>query len=157
MIESALSESGLSPQRLIIEITESVALLNAAETTETMSLLMSLGIGVALDDFGTGYSSLSYLALLQPRIIKIDRSFVSPAQESEQHDTLLEAIVSLGLKLNTLMLAEGIETKEQLERLRHLGCQFGQGFLFSRAVPLIDVETMLARSTGTWGKEGLSV
>lgn len=157
MIESALSESGLSPQRLIIEITESVALLDAAETTETMSLLRSLGIGVALDDFGTGYSSLSYLALLQPRIIKIDRSFVSLAQESEQHDTLLEAIVSLGLKLNTLMLAEGIETKEQLARLRHLGCQFGQGFLFSRAVPLIDVETMLARSTGTWGKEGLSV
>jgi diguanylate cyclase (GGDEF)-like protein/PAS domain S-box-containing protein len=157
MTESALSESGLSPQRLVIEITESVALLNAAETTETMSHLRSLGIGVALDDFGTGYSSLSYLAQLQPRIIKVDRSFVSPAGASDDHDTLLEAIVSLGLKLNTLMLAEGIETKEQLERLRRLGCQFGQGFLFSRAVPLDEVRTMLTQTTGSWGAECLPV
>jgi EAL domain-containing protein (putative c-di-GMP-specific phosphodiesterase class I) len=155
MIETALRESGMSPERLVIEITESVALLNAAETMETMSYLKESGIGIALDDFGTGYSSLSNLALLLPRIIKIDRSFVSPAQESAHNDTLLEAIVSLGLKLNTTVLAEGIETREQLERLRLLGCPLGQGFLFSPAVPSSDVEPMLTRSTGIWGEEGL--
>jgi EAL domain-containing protein (putative c-di-GMP-specific phosphodiesterase class I) len=81
-----------------------------------------------LDDFGTGYSSLTYLALLLPKIIKIDRSFVSPEQESDHNSTLLEAIVSLGHKIYTTVLAEGIETQQQLEHLRRLGCELGQGF-----------------------------
>ncbi|MHB8378675.1 MAG: sensor domain-containing protein [Acidimicrobiales bacterium] len=150
MVEEALASSGLSPERLIIEITERVALLDASETMGTMSQLHRIGVGIALDDFGTGYSSLSYLALLSPSIIKIDQSFVSPSLPSDQIGTLLEAIVSLGHKLNTTVLAEGIETPEQYERLRRLGCELGQGFLMSRAVPASDVATILSQAPGYW-------
>ncbi len=145
MIQSALCDSGLSPERLVLEITESVTLHNVPETMEVMERLNQLGVSFALDDFGTGYSSLSYLALLHPRIIKIDQSFVSPARESIRNDTLLEAIVTLGQNLNMTTLAEGIETAAQLGRLRHLGCELGQGFLFSPAVPPNEVLAMLAR------------
>jgi diguanylate cyclase (GGDEF)-like protein/PAS domain S-box-containing protein len=145
MIESALATSGLAPERLIIEITESAMLVNVAETMSVMERIGALGVGFALDDFGTGYSSLSYLALLHPTIIKIDQSFVSPSKESPRNDTLLEAIVSLGHKLGMTMLAEGIETKPQLSRLHNLGCEFGQGFLWSPAVANDKVESMLKR------------
>jgi EAL domain-containing protein (putative c-di-GMP-specific phosphodiesterase class I) len=145
MIENTLRTSGLNPRRLVLEITESVTLLNVSETMNVMERLLQLGIGFALDDFGTGYSSLSYLALLRPRIIKIDQSFVSPTRESVRNDTLLEAIVTLGNKLNMTMIAEGIETETQLDRLLQLGCELGQGFLFSPAVPVTDVPAMLTR------------
>jgi diguanylate cyclase (GGDEF)-like protein/PAS domain S-box-containing protein len=150
MVEDVLRASGLAPERLIIEITESVTLLDVAETMSVMEHLSRLGIGIALDDFGTGYSSLSYLALLHPKIIKIDQSFVSPAYESIRNSTLLEAIVSLGRNLNTTVLAEGIETEGQLLRLRHLGCELGQGYLFSPAVPANEVAAMLGRVPGNW-------
>jgi len=146
MIEGALQSSGLDPEKLVLEITESVTLHNVAETMSVMERLIHLGIGFALDDFGTGYSSLSYLALLRPRIIKIDQSFVSPASESIRNDTLLEAIVTLGNKLNMTMIAEGIETKAQLDRLIALGCELGQGFYFSPAVPADDVAAMLVHA-----------
>ena len=151
MIEGVLRTSGLIPERLIIEITESVTLLDVAETLDVIEHLNRLGIAIALDDFGTGYTSLSYLALLHPKIIKIDRSFVSPPQESARNDTLLETIVSLGQKLNVTLLAEGIETRAQFERLRLLRCEFGQGYLFSPAVPADEVEALLARVPPNWG------
>jgi EAL domain-containing protein (putative c-di-GMP-specific phosphodiesterase class I) len=151
MIEEVLGTSGLPPERLILEITESVTLLDVAETLRVIEHLSRLGIGVALDDFGTGYSSLSYLALLHPRIIKIDQSFVSPPQESARNDTLLETIISLGHKLDMTMLAEGIETPAQLERLRLLRCEFSQGYLFSPAVPADEVAGMLDRVPANWG------
>jgi diguanylate cyclase (GGDEF)-like protein/PAS domain S-box-containing protein len=150
MIEKVLQTSGLSPERLIIEITESVTLLYIAETLNVMEELNRLGIGFALDDFGTGYSSLSYLALMRPKIIKIDQSFVSPILKSIRNDTLLEAIVTLGHNLDMTMLAEGIETRAQLQRLQRLGCELGQGYLFSRAVPGEEVAGMLARLPGSW-------
>ena len=150
VIEQSLATSGLTPRRLILEITESVTLLYITETLNIMEDLNRLGIGFALDDFGTGYSSLSYLALMRPKIIKIDRSFVSPALESVRNDTLLEAIVTLGHNLDMTMLAEGIETRAQLQRLQHLGCELGQGFLFSHAVPASAVAAMLSRPPGSW-------
>jgi EAL domain-containing protein (putative c-di-GMP-specific phosphodiesterase class I) len=142
-IVDSLMTSQLAPERLVIEITESTTLFDVAETLEVIDRLSRMGIGVALDDFGTGYSSLSYLTLLHPRIIKIDRSFVSPSHESVHNDTLLQTIVSLGRKLNMVVLAEGIETKEQLARLQEIGCDLGQGFLFSPAVPACDVEKLI--------------
>jgi diguanylate cyclase (GGDEF)-like protein/PAS domain S-box-containing protein len=145
MVEAALAKSGLAPERLVLEITESAMLLNVNETLKVMERFSAMGVGFALDDFGTGYSSLSYLALLRPTIIKIDRSFVSPVAESERNDTLLEAIISLGQKLGMTMSAEGIETEAQLERLHRLGCDFGQGFLWSTAVPCEEVYGMLRR------------
>ncbi len=145
MIESNLLQSGVDPSRLILEITESASLVNVRETLEVIEHLARIGVRIALDDFGTGYSSLSYLTLLQPRILKIDRSFVSPLHESPQNDTLLEAIISLGDKLSMVSLAEGIETTSQLERLRFLDCRLGQGYLFSPAVPVEQTAAMICR------------
>jgi diguanylate cyclase (GGDEF)-like protein/PAS domain S-box-containing protein len=150
MIEQVLTENGLARERLVIEITESVTLLNVTETMIVMEQLSRLGISFALDDFGTGFSSLSYLALLQPKIIKVDQSFVSPSIERARNKVLLEAIISLGHKLNMTMLAEGIETPAQLERLRNVGCELGQGFLWSPAVADEDVPALLARSSEEW-------
>lgn len=143
MMVDALSSSGLDPERLVVEITESVTLLDVAETLSVIDQLHRLNIRVALDDFGTGYSSLSYLTQLRPAILKIDRSFVSPAHDSAQNDTLLQTIVSLGQRLQMIVLAEGIETSDQFERLQVLGCELGQGFLFSRAVPADEVTGLL--------------
>jgi predicted signal transduction protein with EAL and GGDEF domain len=122
-IEQALYANDLGPERLIIEVTESVALANVAETMNVIEYLNRLGVGFALDDFGTGYSSLSYLALMRPRVIKIDQSFISPAFESARNDTLLEAIISLGQNLSMSVLAEGIETQGQYIRLCCFGCE----------------------------------
>jgi EAL domain-containing protein (putative c-di-GMP-specific phosphodiesterase class I) len=146
IIVAALTSSGLAPERLVLEITESVTLLDVAETLSVIEQLRRLKISVALDDFGTGYSSLSYLTQLRPAILKIDRSFVSPLHESAQNDTLLQTIVSLGQKLRMIVLAEGIETSDQFARLQGLGCELGQGFLFSKAVPASDVAGLLTNA-----------
>ncbi len=144
-IKELLASSALAPACLILEITESVALIDIAETMSVLEHLGTLGVGLALDDFGTGFSSLSYLAALSPRIIKIDQSFIRPVHESSRNDTLLETIISLGQKLNMTMLAEGIETEAQYDRLRRLGCELGQGFLFSAAVPSDCVPTLVGQ------------
>ncbi len=147
-IEKALFASGLGPERLVIEITENAALLDISETLNIIERLDRLGVGFALDDFGTGYSSLSYLALMRPRFIKIDRSFVNPALESVRNDALLEAIISMGHKLNISVLAEGIETQRQFIRLQCFGCEMGQGFLFSPAVRPDDAALLVGRVLG---------
>ncbi len=143
LIEKALGASGLSPARLVVEITESVTLLDVAETSGVVDRLGALGVNFALDDFGTGYSSLSYLADLNPKIIKIDQTFVNPGTSSQRSDTLLETIVSLGHKLERTMLGEGIETHAQLECLRRLRCELGQGYLFSPAVESAKIATLI--------------
>jgi len=148
LLEVELERSGVQPERLILEVTESVALVDIAETMNIMEELNRLRIGIALDDFGTGYSSLSYLAALNPRIIKIDQSFVRPKHDKNRSDTLLEAIVTLGNKLNMTVLAEGIETSAQLDRLHHLDCELGQGFLWSPAVPVAEATEMLLTLLG---------
>lgn len=142
IVEETLQSTSLAPERLVIEITESIALLDIPATLTVMEHLSRLGIGIALDDFGTGFASLSYLVLLHPRILKIDQSFVSPASETSKNDALTEAIVALGHKLGITMLAEGIETHAQLERFRGLGCELGQGFLFSPAVAASEVPSI---------------
>lgn len=148
LLEVELERSGVQPERLILEVTESVALVDIAETMNIMEELNRLRIGIALDDFGTGYSSLSYLAALNPRIIKIDQSFVRPKHDKKRSDTLLEAIVTLGNKLNMTVLAEGIETSAQLDRLHNLDCELGQGFLWSPAVPVAEATEMLLTLLG---------
>jgi len=147
MIDEVLSESGLAPERLVLEITETTALLDITESIKVLQQLREIGIDVALDDFGTGYSSLSYLLQLDPRVIKIDQSFISPEKDSVQSEMLLEAIISLGQKLHVTLLAEGIETQRQLRKLLRLGCKFGQGYLFSHAVAANDVANLLVGGT----------
>ncbi len=142
-IDGALSASGLPASCLVLEITESVALSDLPTASRVFEYLGERGVAVALDDFGTGYSSLSYLARLRPAIIKIDRSFVSPPQETSYDNALLEAIISLGHKLDLTVLAEGIETRAQLEHLRALGCHLGQGYFFSAAVPSAEAAQMI--------------
>jgi len=156
IIEETLGANDLQPGRLILEITESVALHDSAETLNVMDRLSRQGVEIALDDFGTGFSSLSYLTLLRPRIIKIDQSFVSTAMESDRNDALLESIVSLGQKLNMIVLAEGIETQRQLLRLRRMGCELGQGFLFSPAVPADEIGALVSRVLGEQGQTMIS-
>jgi len=146
LVKRELDECSLPADRLILEITEGVALMEIADTLKMIGELTALGIGVALDDFGTGFSSLSYLALLNPMIIKVDQSFVRPATITKHSERLLETIVSLGHNLGLTMLAEGIETPEQLETLRELHCSLGQGFLFSRAVPFAETVSMVGTS-----------
>jgi diguanylate cyclase (GGDEF)-like protein/PAS domain S-box-containing protein len=148
IIDGALGKSGLAPERLVLEITETSALFDVMETLQVLKDLKSKGVEIALDDFGTGYSSLSYLLQLDPKVIKIDRSFVSPMSDGEQNELLLEAIISLGHKLHVTLLAEGIETQQQLEKLLRLGCRFGQGYLFSPAVPADDVDAILVGAEG---------
>jgi diguanylate cyclase (GGDEF)-like protein/PAS domain S-box-containing protein len=145
MIDEVLSDSGLAPERLVLEITETTALLDIKETINVLQQLREIGVDVALDDFGTGYSSLSYLLQLDPKVIKIDQSFISPEKDSVQSEMLLEAIISLGQKLHVTLLAEGIETQRQLRKLLRLGCKFGQGYLFSSAVAANDVANLLLR------------
>jgi EAL domain-containing protein (putative c-di-GMP-specific phosphodiesterase class I) len=146
LVKRELDESSLPADRLIIEITEGVALMEVADTLNMIEQLTDLGIGVALDDFGTGFSSLSYLALLNPMIIKIDQTFVRPAIENIHSKRLLETIVSLGHNLGMTMLAEGIETRDQLVQLRDLHSSLGQGFLYSPAVPFEATLTMVGTS-----------
>ncbi len=146
VIEETLRSGGLAPERLVLEITESTTLLDAVVTLNVMERLKELGVEIALDDFGTGYSSLSYLVRLHPKIIKIDRYFVSPAFPGAQNDALLETIVSLGNKLGMTMVAEGIESREQFDFLRELNCGFGQGFYFSPAVAKNEAALMVGRA-----------
>ena len=147
-IERELKSSGFAPDRLVIEVTESATLSDVAETLGVIERLTHLGIGIALDDFGTGYSSLHYLTLVHPRIIKIDQSFVSPTHDDPRTRTLLETIVTLGQKLDVEVIAEGIETDDQLDHLRRIGCDLGQGFLFSPAVSAAEVSAMAERRFG---------
>ncbi|MGH9019469.1 MAG: putative bifunctional diguanylate cyclase/phosphodiesterase, partial [Acidimicrobiales bacterium] len=147
-IRDMLDDAGVAPHRLVVEITEGVALLDINETEVILHELSRLGVGIALDDFGMGYSSLSYLPKLNPRIIKIDQSFVRPATDDSRNDLLLESIISLGQRLNMTMLAEGIETRVQFHRLRRMGCELGQGYLFSPAVPTPEAGALVGQVFG---------
>ena len=151
-IGELLATHDVACDRLVIEITEGVALRNFAETLTMMEILSARGIRFALDDFGTGYSSLSYLAMLRPNTIKVDKSFVSPSGEGGRGDALLEAILTLGHNLGMTMLAEGVETVGQRDRLRESGCELGQGFLWSPAIPANEIESLLARDLTVRGE-----
>ena len=135
LVAATLQRHGLPASRLVLEITEGVAISNFVETLNTLGHLDRIGVGIALDDFGTGFSSLSYLAKINPRFIKVDQSFVQLASTGPRDATLLEAIVTLGANLNVTVLAEGVETADQFERLVGLGCSLAQGYLFSPAAP----------------------
>ncbi|WP_276963267.1 EAL domain-containing protein [Ferrimicrobium acidiphilum] len=131
MVDKALAASGIAPTRLILEFTEETALDDISTTVEVLENLKRLDVRTALRDFGAGYSSLSYLAFLQPSIVKVDQSITQSI-----HDTaVLETIVFLSHRLNLSVLAQGIETIDQLASLRQLGCDLGQGSLIAHVLP----------------------
>ncbi len=127
----AIEKSGINPHLITFEMTESAVLADVSETIEKLSLLRAAGISIALDDFGTGYSSLAYLRDLPLDRIKIDKSFVD-ALEFQPHEPLVESMISIGRHMGLEVIAEGVETQVQLERLRNLGCTVYQGYYFAR-------------------------
>jgi EAL domain-containing protein (putative c-di-GMP-specific phosphodiesterase class I) len=137
-VHQTLVDTGLSPARLEIEITESALFMDQARALSNLRRLKALGVRIAMDDFGTGYSSLSTLNAFPFDRIKIDRSFVDDVTRTEQSRMIVRAIVSLGHSLGVPITAEGVETAEQLEFLRSEGCDQVQGFLIGRPQ---DIET----------------
>jgi diguanylate cyclase (GGDEF)-like protein len=140
VIQSALSNSGLAPERLELEVTESVLLERAVENHAFMEKLRSIGISLALDDFGTGYSSLSYLTAFPFDKIKIDKSFIGNLTKRHKSSAIISSIVTLARGLDMAVTAEGVETAEQFARLRTLGVNFAQGYLLGRPVPIGQLE-----------------
>ena len=145
VVMSALAQSGLSPKRLELEITESVFLAESQANLAILHRLRELGVSISMDDFGTGYSSLSYLRSFPFDKIKIDRSFVKDLTRRSDCVAIVRAISGLGRSLNITTTAEGVETIEQLDWLRAEGCNEAQGFLFSAAKPAADIGQLLLR------------
>ena len=141
-VSRAIVEAGLRPEHLTLELTEDILMNNIAGAVDTLSALRRLGVRLAVDDFGTGYSSLSHLSRLPIDSLKIDRSFVHQLKRDSDNSAVVAAIVQLGSTLRKVVVAEGIETADQVEQLRELGCQMGQGFHL--ALPLSE------QAAGEW-------
>lgn len=144
-VAEALQQSGLPPSALNVEITETVFMENRQAARDILQRLKQLGVGVHMDDFGTGYSSLSYLDHLPLDTLKIDRSFITELANGRRPQAILKTIVQLAreFKLNTV--AEGIENGNQARLLRRIGCKYGQGWHFAKALPADDIEAMLQK------------
>ena len=135
-IQESLGKTGVPPEQLKLEITETALMEDADETVRLVHRLKDYGLQLVIDDFGTGYSSLSYLQRLPIDTLKVDRSFVSRIQdEPDGNRNIVEAIISLAHRLNMIVVAEGVETPEQYGILLEMNCQLGQGFLFSKPLP----------------------
>jgi EAL domain-containing protein (putative c-di-GMP-specific phosphodiesterase class I) len=135
-----LSETGANPQRLKLELTESLLVDNVEAIIEKMSALKAKGVGFSLDDFGTGYSSLSYLKRLPLDQLKIDQSFVRDVLIDPNDAAIAKTVVALAQSLGLGVIAEGVETKAQRDFLADAGCHAYQGYFFSRPLPLADFE-----------------
>ena len=141
-----MAATGVNPQRLNLELTESMLIERLAELVCKMTALREQGIGLSLDDFGTGYSSLSYLRRLPLDQLKIDQSFVRDVLTDTSDAAIARTVVALAQNLDLVVIAEGVETPEQKEFLAQCGCYVYQGFLFSRAVPAPQFAEFVAQS-----------
>jgi EAL domain-containing protein (putative c-di-GMP-specific phosphodiesterase class I) len=151
-VRSALTDAGLDPAYLVLEITESLLLVDLPRTVRILAELRALGLRLAVDDFGTGYSSLSYLENLPVDILKIDKSFVDRIGEAipdsldpaaGRQPVMVSAISQLGHALDLQLVAEGIEQAEQATTLRGLACQYGQGYYFAKPLTSDDLAGLL--------------
>jgi EAL domain-containing protein (putative c-di-GMP-specific phosphodiesterase class I) len=143
-VAAALHDSGLSPKRLELEITESVMLHDTDAVLVVLYQLRALGVGIAMDDFGTGYSSLSYLRRFPFSKVKIDQSFVRGLGQGGDCDTIVTAVADLCARLGMITTAEGVETEDQMQRLRAGTCTEAQGYLFSQPIPAQQVMELFA-------------
>ena len=143
IIDKVLKESGVEPHHLELELTESIIMKNANFTIDTLSRLQSIGVKVAIDDFGNGYSSLSYLKHFPVNILKIDRCFIQGITTDQHDSTILLAIIDLAHSLSLQVIAEGVETTEQVEFLKEHGCDQIQGYFFSPPLPDTEFVQML--------------
>jgi diguanylate cyclase (GGDEF)-like protein/PAS domain S-box-containing protein len=142
-----LAETAITPQRLILEITESVMMHDVGSMMRRLHALKELGVKLAIDDFGTGYSSLSYLREFPFDMLKIDKSFIDDVGQMRHRKELTKAIIELGKTLDLELVAEGIEHSEQLTRLQSLECELGQGFLFAQPMDAVGVDALLESLT----------
>ncbi len=148
-VKQILRRTGVDPRQIKLEITESVVMENIETATETLNQLRALGIQLSIDDFGTGYSSLSYLHRLPVDTLKIDRSFVIQMMKNNENAEIVRTIVSLAKTLGMSVIAEGVETLEQLEHLQKLECANGQGYLFAKPLKVEEAQA-LVRQLNTW-------
>ncbi len=144
-VDKALTDSGLPARLLDLELTESTLVRNPEDTIKTLKLIKSMGVSVSIDDFGTGYSSLSYLTRFPLDSLKVDRAFVTNLPDDRDSVAIVRAIVSMAKNLNLTIIAEGIENDNQVSFLNALGCEVGQGYLFSKPVPAEDFEKLLTK------------
>lgn len=143
VLTDLLRETGLKARQIKLEITETAVMDNPEQATTRLERLQKMGFQIAMDDFGTGYSSLSYLQRLPIDILKIDRSFVQTMLENPNNLEIIKAIIGLGRILDLRIVAEGVETREQLETLRQLGCDLAQGYLLGKPLPRRQAEELL--------------
>ena len=149
LVSSLAQELGIDANLLYFEITESAAMQNSQQQLGSLQALRNLGSRILIDDFGTGYSSLSYLKHLPIDTLKIDRAFVRDMVSDTNDAAIVRAIVGVAKSLGLMLVAEGIESAEQLECLRKLGCECGQGFFFSPPVSADAIRDMLWQLRGT--------
>lgn len=135
LVRTVLSDTGLRPGQLVLELTESALMADASECVADLQKLRDMGVGVEIDDFGTGYSSLSYLKHLPIDVLKIDRSFISNVDTNSKDESIVGAILAMSHSLGVKVVAEGVETATQLETLRINNCEYAQGYFFSRPLP----------------------
>jgi len=143
-IRKCLRETGLNPNTLEVEITETMLMGDIEAANQTVQKLHELGVKLAIDDFGTGYSSLNYLKKFPIDTVKVDRSFIMDIPDSADDRAITSAVIAMAHRLNMAVVAEGVETRDQLEFLQSNGCEYAQGYLFSKPVPLANVRSMLA-------------
>ncbi|HEX8161484.1 MAG TPA: EAL domain-containing protein [Pyrinomonadaceae bacterium] len=153
-VKQILYRTGLDPSCLRLEITESMVMEDAEAATAMLRQLRSLNVQLSIDDFGTGYSSLSYLHRFPVNILKIDRSFVGRMSMDEESMGIVETVITLASKLKMDVVAEGIETEEQWQKLKALRCDYGQGFLFSKPVPAEAAATLAGEAWRQHSKPG---
>ncbi len=146
-IQTILKETQLKPPCLKLEITESAVMENAENAIEMLKQIRDLGVQLSIDDFGTGYSSLSYLHRFPINTLKVDRSFVGSMEDGSENGEIVRTVIALAKALNLDVVAEGIETIHQLHQLRILGCEHGQGYLFSRPLPALEIDPLLEDKT----------
>lgn len=145
LVAKILGETGLDPRRLDLELTESIVMHDFDEVTEDLQSLLQLGVHLAIDDFGTGYSSLGYIKRFPITRLKIDQSFVRDMAEDKNDAAIVRAIITLGHSMNITVVAEGVETADQLARLRAEGCDEVQGYYFGRPMPSQDFMDLVRR------------
>ncbi|WP_299813102.1 bifunctional diguanylate cyclase/phosphodiesterase [uncultured Roseibium sp.] len=139
LVTSTLQETGLRPERLKLEITESMFMQNVDFVSSVLNRLQKLGVSISLDDFGTGYSALSYLNKFKWDELKVDRSFVTACDDSPKALKVVKVIKSLADTMNAALLIEGVETREQVEAFKTLGCLYGQGYFYSKPKPIFEI------------------
>ncbi|MGH9821348.1 MAG: putative bifunctional diguanylate cyclase/phosphodiesterase, partial [Pyrinomonadaceae bacterium] len=146
-IRTVLAETAIDPSHLKLEITESAVMKNAEHAIAVLTQIRETGVRISIDDFGTGYSSLSYLHRFPIDVLKIDRSFVSTMEDGSGNGEIVRTVIALAKALNLDVVAEGIESIHQLHQLRVLGCEYGQGYLFSRPLPAHEIYRLLDDNT----------